>query len=97
MDINESGKYKTWTANDKQKAANDDEKQAAAGKEAKPRNKEMEAQDEEIFQRARLVNCGYFMHIILGDYVGAILGLVRDGSSWRLDPLMVGCFPSSSP
>lgn len=88
MDINESGKYKTWTSNDKQKAANDDEK---------PRNKEMEAQDEEIFQRARLVNCGYFMHIILGDYVGAILGLVRDGSSWRLDPLMVGCFPSSSP
>jgi len=23
------------------------------------------------------------------DYVGAILGLVRDGSDWRLDPLMV--------
>lgn len=23
-------------------------------------------QDDEIFQRARLVNCGYFMHIILG-------------------------------
>ncbi|KAJ6551508.1 heme peroxidase [Mycena capillaripes] len=45
------------------------------------------AQDDEIFNRARLVNCGYFMQIILGDYVGAILGLVRDGSSWRLDPL----------
>ncbi|TEB25040.1 heme peroxidase [Coprinellus micaceus] len=74
-----SRNHNTWTSNDKQKAANDDEK---------PRNKEMEAQDEEIFQRARLVNCGYFMHIILGDYVGAILGLVRDGSSWRLDPLM---------
>jgi linoleate 10R-lipoxygenase len=26
----------------------------------------------------------------LSDYVGAILGLVRDGLSWRLDPLMVG-------
>ncbi|KAF9004668.1 heme peroxidase [Cyathus striatus] len=45
-------------------------------------------QDDEIFHRSRLVNCGYFMQIILGDYVGAILGLVRDGSSWRLDPLM---------
>ncbi|KAH9475928.1 Linoleate 10R-lipoxygenase [Psilocybe cubensis] len=47
-----------------------------------------QAQDEEIFQRARMVNCGFFMQIILGDYVGAILGLVRDGSDWRLDPLM---------
>jgi len=46
-----------------------------------------DAQDEEIFQRARLVNTGYFMQIILRDYVGAILGLTRDGSSWRLDPL----------
>ncbi|KAK2467940.1 hypothetical protein APHAL10511_000235 [Amanita phalloides] len=45
-------------------------------------------QDDEIFERARLVNCGLFVHIILGDYVGAILGLVRDGYSWRLDPLM---------
>ena len=46
-------------------------------------------QDEEIFQRARLVNTGLFMQVILRDYVGAILGLARDGSSWRLDPLMV--------
>lgn len=29
------------------------------------------------------------MQVILGDYVGAILGLVRDGLSWRLDPLGV--------
>ncbi|KAF7303748.1 hypothetical protein MIND_00604400 [Mycena indigotica] len=49
--------------------------------------KERLGQDDEIFNRARLVNCGYFMKIILGDYVGAILGLVRDGYSWRLDPL----------
>jgi linoleate 10R-lipoxygenase len=47
------------------------------------------AQDEEIFQRARLVNTGLFMQVILRDYVGAILGLARDGSPWRLDPLMV--------
>lgn len=50
------------------------------------------AQDDEIFHRARLVNCGFFMQVILGDYVGAILGLVRDGSTWRLDPLQVGIF-----
>ncbi|KAI0338309.1 heme peroxidase [Trametopsis cervina] len=42
------------------------------------------SQDDEIFQRARLVNCGFFMQIILADYVGAILGLVRDGRTWRL-------------
>jgi prostaglandin-endoperoxide synthase 2 len=48
-----------------------------------------DTQDEEIFQRARLVNTGLFMQVILRDYVGAILGLARDGSSWRLDPLMV--------
>lgn len=47
------------------------------------------AQDEEIFQRARLVNTGFFVQVILRDYVGAILGLARDGSPWRLDPLMV--------
>ncbi|KAF9465406.1 heme peroxidase [Collybia nuda] len=45
-------------------------------------------QDDEIFHRTRLVNCGYFMQIILGDYVGVILGLARDGSDWRLEPLM---------
>ncbi|KAJ6567751.1 heme peroxidase [Mycena vulgaris] len=52
------------------------------------------AQDDEIFNRARLVNCGYFMQIILGDYVGAILNLVRDGYSWRLDPLSQARAPS---
>ncbi|KAG6826258.1 hypothetical protein H0H92_000522, partial [Tricholoma furcatifolium] len=45
-------------------------------------------QDDDIFHRTRLINCGFFMNIILGDYVGAILGLVTDGSSWRLEPLM---------
>ena len=47
------------------------------------------AQDDEIFARARLVNAGFFMQMVLGDYVGAILGLVRDGLDWRLDPLSV--------
>ncbi|KAG6833018.1 hypothetical protein H0H87_012276 [Tephrocybe sp. NHM501043] len=51
-------------------------------------DEERRIQDDEIFHRTRLINCGYFMNIILGDYVGAILGLVADGSAWRLDPLM---------
>jgi linoleate 10R-lipoxygenase len=46
-------------------------------------------QDDELFHRARLINCGFFMQIILQDYIGAILGLVRDGVDWRLNPLQV--------
>lgn len=54
-------------------------------------------QEDELFQRARLVNCGFFMKVILGDYVGVILGLVRDGSTWRLDPLSVRSLIPSLP
>ncbi|KZT61364.1 heme peroxidase [Calocera cornea HHB12733] len=43
------------------------------------------AQDDEIYERARLVNCGFFAKIVLYDYVGGILGLTRDGSSFRLN------------
>ncbi|KAF8443793.1 heme peroxidase [Boletus edulis BED1] len=45
------------------------------------------AQDDEIFHRARLVNTTFFVRIVLADYAGCILGLVRDGLTWRLDPL----------
>ncbi|KAJ3920728.1 linoleate diol synthase [Lentinula edodes] len=44
------------------------------------------AQDEELFQTARLVNCGWFGTVIFSDYVSCILGLVRQGSNWSLDP-----------
>ncbi|KAG9311348.1 heme peroxidase [Chiua virens] len=47
----------------------------------------LQTQDDEIYNRARMVNTAFFMKIILADYVGAILGLVRDGMTWRLDPL----------
>jgi linoleate 10R-lipoxygenase len=47
------------------------------------------AQDDELFERARLVNCGFFMQAILRDYVGAILALVQDNVHWRLNPLEV--------
>ncbi|KAG1733869.1 heme peroxidase [Suillus paluster] len=45
------------------------------------------AQCDELFHRARLVNTAFFMQIILTDYVGGILGLIRDGLTWRLNPL----------
>ncbi|KAI5117531.1 hypothetical protein M0805_004764 [Coniferiporia weirii] len=44
------------------------------------------AQDEEIFQTARLVNCGHFMALIFGDYVSGFLGLGRDGCTWSMNP-----------
>ncbi|KAF7356580.1 Heme peroxidase [Mycena venus] len=44
------------------------------------------AQDEELFQTARLVNCGWFGSVVFSDYFSSILGLVRDGSSWSLNP-----------
>ncbi|TBU62473.1 heme peroxidase [Dichomitus squalens] len=43
-------------------------------------------QDEEIFQTARLVNCGNFMAMIFGDYVAGFLGLGRDGCTWSMNP-----------
>ncbi|KAI0713138.1 heme peroxidase [Cerioporus squamosus] len=43
-------------------------------------------QDEEIFQTARLVNCGNFMSMIFGDYVAGFLGLGRDGCTWSMNP-----------
>ncbi|KAJ7074134.1 linoleate diol synthase [Mycena amicta] len=44
------------------------------------------AQDEELFQTARLVNCGWFGSVIFSDYFSAILGLGREGSRWSLNP-----------
>jgi len=43
-------------------------------------------QEEEIFQIARLCNCGWFAAIIFSDYFSSILGLVRKGSNWSLEP-----------
>uniref|UniRef100_A0A8H8CDX0 Heme peroxidase n=1 Tax=Psilocybe cubensis TaxID=181762 RepID=A0A8H8CDX0_PSICU len=41
-------------------------------------------QDEEIFQTARLVNCGYFMSAIMGDYVAGFLGS-SEGCNWNMN------------
>ncbi|KAF8662084.1 hypothetical protein AX16_001194 [Volvariella volvacea WC 439] len=46
-------------------------------------------QDEEIFQTAKLINCGHFMSLIMGDYVAGFLGL-SEGNAWNLpafDPI----------
>lgn len=45
------------------------------------------SQEDELFNTARAVNCGWFMNTIFGDYLASILGLVREGNSWSLDPL----------
>ncbi|KAG5638617.1 hypothetical protein H0H81_011507 [Sphagnurus paluster] len=41
-------------------------------------------QDEEIFQTAKLINCGHFMSAILGDYVAGFLG-VSEGCNWNMN------------
>ncbi|KAJ7208882.1 heme peroxidase [Mycena pura] len=41
-------------------------------------------QDEEIFQTARLVNCGHFMGLIISDYVPSFLGL-SEGGAWNIN------------
>ena len=42
--------------------------------------------DNDLFQTARLVNCGLYINIILIDYVRTILNLNRTNSTWTLDP-----------
>ncbi|KAG6809913.1 hypothetical protein H0H92_014111 [Tricholoma furcatifolium] len=41
-------------------------------------------QDEQIFQTARLVNGGYFMSAIMGDYVAGFLGS-SEGLNWNMN------------
>ncbi|KAL5512887.1 hypothetical protein ACEPAH_3285 [Sanghuangporus vaninii] len=71
LDINERG---TWVDPDTLRA--DDPK----------RDEKLKQQDEEIFQTARLINCGWFANVVFSDYFSAILGFVRMGISWSLNP-----------
>lgn len=50
-------------------------------------------QDDELFNIARLVNCTWFAQVVFSDYFATILGLVRDGSSWNLNPFGVRVWP----
>jgi hypothetical protein len=45
--------------------------------------------DNDLFQTARLINCGLYVNIILKDYVRTILSLNRTGTLWDLDPRSV--------
>ncbi|WAQ90262.1 hypothetical protein PtA15_12A250 [Puccinia triticina] len=47
---------------------------------------ERKKQDDEVFGTARLVNCNYFVQMILHDYLQSILGSVQADSDWSLDP-----------
>ncbi|KAH7928581.1 heme peroxidase [Leucogyrophana mollusca] len=42
------------------------------------------AQDDEIFETARLVNCGHFISMIMKDYVSGFLGL-SEGNAWNMN------------
>lgn len=42
-------------------------------------------QDEDIFQISRNINVGFFVSVVLKDYVAAILNTPRANSSWNLD------------
>ena len=46
---------------------------------------EQKKQDEDIFQLARNINCGFFASVVLKDYVAAILNTPRANSEWSLD------------
>lgn len=47
---------------------------------------QLRAQEEDLFQTARLINCAWFASAVFSDYFSAILGLVREGNSWSLNP-----------
>ncbi|TFK51792.1 linoleate diol synthase [Heliocybe sulcata] len=56
------------------------------GPEDPEKNAKLMRQEEDIFQTARLINAGWFGSIVFSDYFSNILGLVRDGNSWVLNP-----------
>lgn len=53
------------------------------------RELKLASQDEELFQTARLINCTWFASIVFSDYFSCILGLVRQGNTWSLNPFGV--------
>lgn len=57
------------------------------------RSAKLLAQEEELFQTARLINCAWFASAVFSDYFSAILGLVRQGSNWSLNPFGVSTLP----
>ncbi|KAI0630845.1 linoleate diol synthase [Trametes polyzona] len=58
----------------------------AIAQDDRSRTDKLAKQDEDIFQTARLCNCAWFASTVFSDYFSAILGLVREGNSWSLNP-----------
>ena len=54
----------------------------------KPGNREeaLKAQDEALFQTARLITCGLYANIALHDYLRGLTNTHHSGSDWTLDP-----------
>ncbi|CAE6446655.1 unnamed protein product [Rhizoctonia solani] len=50
------------------------------------KEEQRKGQDHVLFNTARLINVGFFVSIVLGDYLASILGIVREGSDWSLNP-----------
>ncbi|KAI9665763.1 MAG: hypothetical protein M1821_003697 [Bathelium mastoideum] len=42
--------------------------------------------DEDLFQTGRLITCGLYVSIILGDYLRTIMNLNRTNEKWMIDP-----------
>ncbi|KAF2236511.1 heme peroxidase [Viridothelium virens] len=42
--------------------------------------------DEDLFQTGRLITCGLYVSIILGDYLRTIMNLNRTNAKWMIDP-----------
>ena len=42
--------------------------------------------DNDLFQTGRLITCGLYMNITLGDYLRTIVNLNRSNTTWTLDP-----------
>jgi linoleate 8R-lipoxygenase / 9,12-octadecadienoate 8-hydroperoxide 8R-isomerase len=49
-------------------------------------NSDPKKQDEDLFQTARLINCGYYVKIVLHNYLRAILGIDQTKSPYIIDP-----------
>ncbi|ORY64342.1 heme peroxidase [Pseudomassariella vexata] len=60
--------------------------QPAGFLDAEKKKAAAEKRDENLFQTARLVTCGLYVHIILHDYLRTILNLNRTESTWWIDP-----------
>ncbi|QRV81013.1 heme peroxidase [Ceratobasidium sp. AG-Ba] len=46
------------------------------------------AQDHVLFNTARLINVGFFISVVLGDYLRTGLGLIKEASDFALEPFM---------